>query len=142
MPTFNNYTFSNVNVIFGILELEGYADGDDVVDVDFDVEQFTKLVGAKGDVARSQTNDNSCTVTVKLLQTSLSNKELTVLYNLDRETGAAAAPLIINDKETGETYVVNNAWIQKFPKVTRGQGINSMEWVFQGDFMTPAIVSL
>ncbi|MCK5603150.1 DUF3277 family protein [Candidatus Pacearchaeota archaeon] len=142
MPEFKNYTFSNINVIFGILELQGYADGDDVVDIDPDTEQFTKLVGAKGDVARSQTNDNSCTVTVKLLQTSLSNKELTRLFNIDRETGAGAAPMIINDKETGETYTINNAWIQKIPKVTRGQGVNQMEWVFQGDFLTAEFASV
>ena len=134
---FDNYTFSNVNVIFGILELLGFADGDDVVSVDFDTEQFVKLVGAKGDVVRSQTNDNSCTVVVKLLQTSQSNKDLTIVYNADRETGAGAAPMIVNDKETGETYTINNAWIQKFAKVTRGQGPNIMEWTFQGDFMTP-----
>ena len=140
MPDFKNYSFKNVNVIWGILELLGFGDGDDVVDIDLSVDQFQMVVGAKGDVARSQSNDNSCLVTVKLLQTSLSNKPLTEAYLLDRETGNVVAPMIINDKETGETYTINNAWIAKFPKTTRGKALNDMEWVFAGDFLTPTMV--
>ena len=138
--SFNNYSFSNVNAIFGIFELEGFADGDDVVSIDFDADQFTKLVGAKGDVIRAQSNDNSCTVTIKLLQSSSSNKDLTTIYNADRIAGTGVSPLVINDKESGETYVINNAWISKYPTVNRGQGANTMDWVFQGDFNTPVIV--
>jgi len=140
MPAFKNYSFANVNVIFGIIELQGFAEGDDVVVITPETEQFADMAGAKGDVARSQTNDNRCTITVKLLQTSNSNKDLTIQFNLDRETGVGVAPLIVEDKESGETYVVNNAWIQQYPDVTRGQGVNSVDWVFRGDFLTPAIV--
>lgn len=139
MPDFKNYSFTNVNVIFGILELQGYAEGDDVVGIEFETDQFFDMAGAKGDVVRSQSNDNRCTVTVKLLQTSVSNKELTAVYNTDRSLGTGISPLVIEDKETSETYVINNAWIQRFPTVTRGQNVNTMEWVFRGDFLTPVI---
>ena len=74
------------------------------------------------------------------ISTSASNKELTVLYNADRELGTGVNPLVVEDKELGETYVINNAWIRKYPTVTRGQAPNLMEWTFRGDFMTPAIV--
>ncbi|MCP3685809.1 MAG: DUF3277 family protein [bacterium] len=133
MGKFANYTFSNVNVIFGILELEGYGDGNDVVIIDSDADQFKKLVGAKGDIARSQTNDNSCTITIKLLQTSDSNAALNALYLVDKATGAGSLPMIINDKETDETYIISNAWIMKPPRIVRGQEVNNMEWIFQGD---------
>jgi len=141
MPDFKNYSFSNVNVIFGILELQGFGDGDDVATIEFETDQFNDMAGAKGDVVRSQTNDNRCTVTIKLLQTSKSNAELTVIYNADRELGTGVNPLVIEDKETGEVYVINNAWIRKYPTVTRGQSPNLMEWIFRGDFMTPAIAA-
>lgn len=137
MAEFKNYSFKNVNVIAGILELVGFADGDDIVTIEMEMEQFSDLAGAKGDVARSQTNDNRCTVTVKLLQTSSSNKDLTTLYNTDKETGAGVFPMVIEDKETNETFVINNSWIQKYPSVVRGQTVQSMDWVFRGDFMTP-----
>lgn len=139
MPQFNNYSFTNVNAIFGILELQGFADGDDVLTIEFEADQFNDLAGAKGDVVRSQSNDNRVTVTVKLLQHSISNKELNAVYLADRETGAGVYPMVVEDKETGETFVINNAWIQKFPTVTRGQNVNSMTWVFRGDFMSPVI---
>ena len=139
MPEFKTFSFSNVYVIFVILEVQGFADGDDVVTLEFETDQFNDLAGAKGDVVRSQTNDNRCTATVKLLQNSGSNKELTAVYNTDRETGVGVSPMVIEDKETGETYVINNAWIQKFPSVIRGQNVNTMEWIFRGDFLTPAI---
>ena len=139
MSEFKTFSFTNVNVIFGILELQGFADGDDVVNIEYEADQFNDLAGAKGDVVRSQTNDNRCTITVKLLQNSGSNKELTALYNADRETGIGVNPLVVEDKETGEVYVVNNAWIKKYPTIIRGQNINIMEWIFRGDFLTPAI---
>lgn len=133
---FGNYSFTNVNVIFGILEIQGFAEGDDVVNINFDTEQFTDVAGAKGDVTRTQTNDNRATVVVKLLQTSDSYKELMALYNIDRETGANVQPLTVINKETGETFVGNNAWINKNPDVVRGQNANAVEFTFRVDFGT------
>lgn len=141
MPDFKNFSFKNVSVIWGIIELEGFAEGDDVVTIESDADQFTKKVGAKGDVTRTQTADNSCTITIKLLQTSRSNALLNAQFTLDKETGSNPAPMFINDKESGEAYAINNAWVQKFPTVTRGQGDNTMDWVFQGDFLTPVILN-
>lgn len=140
MAEFKTFSFSNVNVIFGILELQGFADGDDVVVIEMEADQFNDMAGAKGDVVRSQSNDNRCTVTVKLLQNAQSNVELAALYNTDRATGAGVQPMVIEDKETAETYIINNAWIQKFPTVNRGQNVQSMDWVFRGDFMSPVIL--
>jgi len=131
-----NYSFTNVNVIYGILELQGFAEGDDVVNITFDTEQFTDTAGAKGDVTRTQTNDNRATVVVKLLQTSDSYKDLMNLYNADRETAAGVVPLTVINKETGETFVGNNAWIQKNPDIVRGQNANAVEFTFRVDFGT------
>ncbi len=139
MPRFANFTFKNVNIVFGILEIEGYGNGDDVVSIEQDVDQFTKIVGAKGDLTRIQTNDASCLITVKLLQTSVSNPELNTLYLTDRATGAGALPMVINNKEAGESFSIPNSWIVKFPRVVRGQGVNLMEWVFAGDDLIPLI---
>jgi len=137
---FGNYSFTNVNVIFGITEIQGFAEGDDVVNITFNTDQFTDVAGAKGDVTRTQTNDNRATVVVKLLQTSQSYKTLMNLFNLDRETGANVLPLTVINKETGETFVGNNAWITKTPDIVRGQNANSVEFTFRTDFGTMVIV--
>lgn len=135
---FGNYSFKNVNVIFGILEVQGFAEGDDVVNITFNTDQFNLVVGAKGDATRVQTNDNSALVTVKVLQTSQSYKELLALYNIDKGTGAGVLPLTVSNKETGETFVGINAWIVKNPDIVRGQGANAVEFTFavaEGDMV-------
>lgn len=137
---FGNYSFTNVNVIFGILEISGFAEGDDIVNISFETEQFKDVAGAKGDVARVQTNDNRATIKVKLLQTSSSYKILMDLFNLDRETGANVLPLTVINKETGETFVGNNTWINKAPDIIRGQNANAVEFTFRTDFGTMVIV--
>jgi hypothetical protein len=137
---FGNYSFTNVNVIYGILELQGFAEGDDVVNITFNSDQFQTVVGAKGDVTRSQSNDNSALVTIKLLQTSQSYKDLMLLFNIDRETGAGVLPLTVNNKETGETFIGNNAWIVKTPDLVRGQNANAMEFTFAVDFGTLVVL--
>ena len=139
MMAFGNYSFKNVNVIYGIDEIVGFAEGDDVVNIDFNTDQFTMVVGAKGDATRTQTNDNSALITIKLLQTSKSYKTLMNLYNLDRETGANVLPLTILNKETGETFVGNNSWVVKTPTITRGQNANAVEFTFATDFGTMII---
>jgi hypothetical protein len=139
MADFKNFSFKNINVIFGIDEIEGFAEGDDAVSIEYDADQFVKIVGAKGDVVRTQTADSSSSMTVKLLQTSKSNGKLMAMFNLDRETGSNALPFIVNDKETGESHVVNNAWIIKPPAIIRGANLNVMEWSFQGDFLTSVL---
>ena len=139
MPDFKNYSFKNVNAIFGIHEVKGWGDGDDVLQIDPETDQFADVAGAKGDVVRTQTNDNRCTITMKLLQTASSNKILMALHTVDREAGTGVLPLFVQDKETGEKYVVNNAWITKYATITRGQGKNLMEWTFRGDFLTGII---
>jgi len=137
---FGNYSFKNVNAVYGISEIQGFAEGDDVVNIDFNADQFTMVVGAKGDATRTQTNDNSALIVIKVLQTSPSYKELLAQYNLDRETGANVQPLVVINKETGETFVGNNAWIVKPPAMTRGQNANAVEFTFATDFGTMIIV--
>ncbi len=140
MPEFKSYSFTNVNAIVDINEIKGWGDGDDVLTIEPETDQFTDMAGAKGDVARAQTNDNRCTVTMKLLQTSSSNKILMAQYNIDRETGVGVKPIYIEDKESGEKFIIHNAWIKAHPIITRGQAVNTMDWIFRGDFLTTLFV--
>lgn len=140
MGDFKNYSFSNVNAIFGILELEGFSEGDDVISTTMEKEQFSDMAGAKGDVVRSQTNDNRVTITMKFLQTSKSIKPLIDIYNGDKELGTGVRPINIEDKETGETYTSLNAWITKIPDIKRGQSPNAMEFIFRADSFIPNLI--
>ena len=134
------YSFKNVNAIFGVAELEGFADGDDVITVEPAADAFAKTVGAKGDVTRSATNDESVAITMKFLQTSKSVPILQNIFLGDKATGNGVLPILITNKATGETYTVKNAWIMRQPTIVRGQGQNAYEVVFEGDVFIPVIL--
>lgn len=136
---FKNYSFKNVNIIWGIIEFEEFADGNDIVTITVETPQWNKTVGGKGDVARSQTSDNTCVVNVKLLQTSKTNKLLYTQYLLDRETQLGVYPFWITNKETGKKHIINNAWIQKEPDTSEGQEVPVLTWTFDGDLLTTVI---
>lgn len=133
------YSFKNVNVIFGVVELTGFADGDDVISIVSASDGIGKIVGAKGEVTRSILNDESVAITIKLLQTSSSVPILQNLYLADKATGAGALPMLITDLETGESFRVKNAWIKKQPEIVRGQNQNPYSIEFDGDILIPAV---
>jgi len=136
---FGSWSFKNVSAIVGIEEVEGWADGDDCLVIEPAAPRFAKVVGAKGDVTRSQSNDMSVKITLKLLQTSSTNAVLQTLETADRETGLGVVPFIYTNKETGESYIVKNVWIAEMPTVTRGRNQNDMSWVLEGDVAVPLI---
>jgi hypothetical protein len=140
MSETKTFSFKNVNAIFGVLEIEGWSEDDDCLAIEYDEDAFTKVTGNKGDVVRIQSNDSGCKITMKLLQPSVTNKFLSAIFNADRELQTGALPFIVTDKEAGETWVVNSAWILKYPKVVRGKVHHSYEWVLDGDFLTCAII--
>ena len=134
--SFNNYSFKNVNGIWGTIEFEELADGDDIIVVTPTGPQWNKTIGGKGDVVRSQTSDNSCTVEVKFLNTSKTLKLLYAQYIIDRETQVGVFPLWITNKETGKKQIINNAWLQGEPPSSEGQSVPIITVTFDGDFLT------
>jgi hypothetical protein len=127
------YSFKNASLIFGTLEIQGFSDADDCIVWEYISDQFSEIAGAKGDVVRSQTNDDRIACTVKLHQESPSNKALLNIFNADKLTGAGVFPIAATNLETGETNFAPNAWIVKPPTQTRGRNQNDMTWVFRGD---------
>lgn len=139
MAEFVTYSFKNFNFIFGVIEVNGYGEGDDVCSVEMEADQWNDMSGAKGDVVRTQSNDNRGTFTLKVLQTSKVNTLLMAAYNLDKETQVGVHPLSMQDKEVDETFFANNAWINKAPSIVRGQNPNVMVWTFRGDYINHII---
>jgi len=125
------FSFKNCSVTFGGLILSGFADGDNVVEIVPNQEMFALMVGAKGDTTRTQTSDESARITVNLLQTSPSNKDLEAIHFADKETGAGILPLQIVNLDDDATYFCSTAWIIAPPTITLGQNPNAVSWVFE-----------
>lgn len=126
------YDADQVTVSFAGVLMQGYADGE-FCSIEMDSKGFEDVVGTDGEVTRSKTGDNRATVTVKLLQSSLTNAELSILHNLDLSApnGAGVGALLINDRGGSFTYRAARAWISKAPDVTLDRQATTREWEFR-----------
>jgi hypothetical protein len=132
MAEFINFSFLNVGFVYAGNIISGFNEGDDAISLSFLTDQFQSIAGAKGDVVKTQTNDNRVSLVVKLLQGVNSNRILKDIYNTAIITGLGSFPATIQDKQNREAYFINNLWIMKAPDFVRGQGVNAVEWRFEG----------
>lgn len=116
-------------ITFGSIPISGYAEGT-FVSVNRSGDAFAKRKGAGGDVERINKNQGDFEVTVTLLQTTPTNKELTAVLAADQVTNAGVFPLTIKDL-LGETlFFAPQAWIRKDPEWEDGDDLNSRAWTF------------
>lgn len=118
-----------VVITFGSIPISGYAEGT-FVSVNRSGDAFAKRKGAGGDVERINKNQGDFDVTVTLLQTTPTNKELSAVLAADQVTNAGVFPLTIKDL-LGETlFFAPQAWIRKDPEWEDGDDLNSRAWTF------------
>ena len=116
-------------ITFGSIPISGYAEGT-FVSVNRSGDAFAKRKGAGGDVERINKNQGDFEVTVTLLQTTPTNKELSAVLAADQVTNAGVFPLTIKDL-LGETlFFAPQAWIRKDPEWEDGDDLNSRAWTF------------
>jgi hypothetical protein len=121
------YDPKKVIITLGGVPISGYADGT-FVQIDPNSETWTKKVGADGEVARSLTNDNTHTIQITLMQTSLSNAYLRTVMNADKLTGLGMLPLSFTDLNTMEEYFWPQAWVSTDPSTGRAKETTDMQW--------------
>jgi len=126
-PLVMTYDAKKVIVALGGVPIGGYADGS-FVKVTANSERWTRKVGADGEVNRSRSNDNTSTVDLTLLQTSLSNAYLTTVEKADALTGLGMLPLLITDTNTGKSRFWPQAWIVKTPDDERAKETTDIAW--------------
>jgi hypothetical protein len=121
------YDPKKVIITLGGVPIGGYADGT-FVQVDPNSETWTKKVGADGEVARSLTNDNTHTIQITLMQTSLSNAYLRMVMSVDKFTGLGMLPLTFTDLNTMEIHSWLQAWVTTDPSVGRAKETTDVQW--------------
>lgn len=126
------YSFQDVVLLVNGVELTGWADGDDTIQIKRRADLATDKMGAAGEMFVSVSADRSGEITVKLMQASASNKYLNDLANLQQAAGSRFLPIQVlaqdtfrNDLATGST-----GYIKKPSEVTRGVQMNTQEWTF------------
>ena len=122
------YDPSNVQVIMGGVPMSGFADGT-FISIAFDEDQYTKTVGADGEVSRSKSNNNTATVSLTLKQTSSSNDALSALYQADRLSNGGVVPFMVKEIGSGRTLCfAQSAWVQKLSDVAYSKDIEDRAW--------------
>jgi hypothetical protein len=129
-PLVGTYDPKKVIITLGGVPIGGYADGT-FVQIDPNGETWTKKVGADGEVARALSNDNTHTIQITLMQTSLSNAYLRTVMNADKLTGLGMLPLSFTDLHSGEAHFWPQAWISTEPPTGRAKETTDVQWTIQ-----------
>lgn len=124
------YDFKEVSVILNGNILTGFIEGD-AIEVAPDEDDWSLQVGADGESTRSKRNNNSATVTIRLMQTAASNDVLNALYQADKLSSTGKAAMLIKDNSGRSIHAAEEAWIQKAPTASYGNEAGSREWVLR-----------
>lgn len=130
------YSPDKVIVVVGAVALTEPADGTFVV-IEAMTDGVTSEAGAYGDTARAMSLDTRHTITVTLMQTSISNTLLAGLYQQDRVSGGdGIVPVSVVDLR-GQTVFAGMGWVRKQATSTFSKGLEAKEWVIEatGDYV-------
>lgn len=125
------YTYdpSEVQIIMGGAPMTGFADGT-FISISFDEDQYTKTVGADGEVSRSKSNNNTATITLTLKQTSASNDVLSALHLADQLSNGGVVPFMLKELGSGRTLCFAQAvWVQKLADVAYSKDVEDRSWI-------------
>lgn len=124
------YAASEIQINFAGQNLRGLADGS-FVRIERREDTFALAVGADGESARSQSANASGSVTITLMQTSVSNDVLSGLQKLDELTGKGMAPLFVKDARGRTVCISQEAWVKKPANVEYGKEVGNREWTIE-----------
>jgi len=126
------YDPKSVVVVFGFVSFHGFADGS-MIEVERNEDSFTLKVGADGEGTRVRNANRSGKFTVKLMQSSATNAELSALLAADElaSNGASMLPFMVKDNSGYSLSWAEKAWIVKPPKPSYGKEVTEREWVFE-----------
>lgn len=129
-----------LTTFFGI-PLTGFADGT-FVEVDYNEDAFTLMVGAGGETARARSQNRSGTVTFTLMASSPCNDLLSAVAIADRASGLGVGPVGIKDNNGTSLVAGANAWVKKMPKVEYAKEVGSRQWVLECDALDMLVGSI
>lgn len=127
MPV-HTYDPANVIVSIGGTPMSGFADGT-FVTVARDEDAFAKVSGADGEVSRAKSNNRSGSLTLTLMQTSMSNDVLSAIALLDEISNTGVVPVLVKEIGTSTILMSGEGQIKKIPDASYGKNVESREWV-------------
>jgi hypothetical protein len=128
------YNPADVSIIFAGIPIEGIADGT-FVTVARNNPSYNMSIGSDGEGVRAKSNDRGGTVTLTLMQSSVSNDALSAVSLLDEASGDGIGPLLVKDNSGRTICGAETAWIQKPADSEFAREATTREWVFETDLL-------
>lgn len=125
------YSFQNTVMLVNGVEITGWADGDDVINIARRADSASDKVGAGGEMMVSISSDKSGEFTFKLQQTSSSNKYLNSLCALQEGGAKTFVPVNVLFQDTYRNDLATGTigYIKKPTDMQRGAQGNAQEWI-------------
>lgn len=114
--------------------ISGYADGT-FITAEREVDAYTKVVGADGEVSRTKSANRSGRVTLTLKQTSASNAVLMAIAADDELLDAGVIDVYLKDN-LGYTIFGGEGWIVKQPNFELGSDEANREWMIDMAYLS------
>lgn len=122
------YDPSLVTLMFHGVLIDGFA-AETFVNIEYDADLWTKVVGADGRGAWAKSNDLSATVTIRLMPGSLSNAFMQSRLAADVAFNIGFGPISIVDPSTVTSHTGISSRIMKPPTKVYAATIEALEWV-------------
>lgn len=130
MNGLNTYSPTDVLVsLAGMHTVTGYSDGT-FIEIKKQGKPFETQRAMGGDISRIYHEDKGFEVKLTLMQSSITNNILSMLYNVDLATRMGKFPLIIKDGSGSTTFVSLTTWIEDLPEVKFANTLSTYTWTF------------
>ena len=123
------YSFNDVAVTLDTHLVEGFWEGDDVVQVADNADVATPVVGADGCSIVSIDADNAVLVTLRLKPTSAAHDFLRKKVRAMKNGGARPIAITVRDTNSNEGGSGAEAFVIRQPTATHGKKATSRDWV-------------
>ncbi|MBB4063687.1 phage structural protein [Gellertiella hungarica] len=125
------YSMVNVSATLDGRQVLGLWDGDDTIVVTPGADVGTMMIGADGSSLFSQSADSSARISLKLMHTSPTHRQLIQKWKRQKQLGGAgtAFPFAFIDSTSGEGGSADKCYIQAAPADGKGKNASVREWV-------------
>lgn len=124
MPNITRYNAKDCSITVDSVFITGL--GEDMVTGEKDEDYFSPVVGAQGDVVKSEINNDLGQITITVQPTSPQKA-----YLIGLRKKAEFFPVWVTNKSLGERFGGSKASLLSCPEMSRGAEAEDMEFVFQ-----------
>jgi hypothetical protein len=131
-----SHSFRGYTILLGGIPLKGQFSKDPAINVEWLSDTYELTMGTSGEGTTEDMNDNSATITFRMLSSSDDNAKLQALALADGPSGAGITTCDIVDTKGTTVYHADQGRLSKRPNRAIGTKVDVTEWVYLTDNLT------